>query len=209
MPQHPSRGFTLIEALVVVAIMAILAAVAAPSMSNWLLGRKAMAAAVFYQEGFAAARNAAIAHSSHSRLVLSENTANGKLDWRIDICFPKTGTVCDDNNTTDWSTTTASAANDPDTATAKFKSIERSAQAMPNGNTLQQTVTPSGATAIYFTQMGWVDGTITPRVTSMDLKPALARTGAFKPIALVVPLSGIAVICDRSAPAHDVRGCPP
>jgi len=211
MPPPAARGFTLIEALVVVAIMGTMLAVGMPAMSDWLLGRKALAAAVFYQEGFALARNTAIAHGSHSRLVLTENDGNHKLDWRVDICFPNNGSVCDDNNTTGWSTATAPAAGDPDTADAahQFRSVVRSAEAMPDSDTLRQTVNPSGATEIYFTQMGWVDGTVTPRVTSIDLSPPFTRPTAFKSVALVVPLSGIAVICDRSAPAHDVRGCPP
>ena len=210
-PARAARGFTLIEALVVVAIMGTLLAVGMPAMSDWLLGRKAMAAAVFYQEGLALARNTAITHGGHSRLVLTENAANGKLDWRVDLCFPIKDTVCDDNNQTGWSTATAVAAGDPDSAddAHKFHSVVRTASGMPDDNTMQQAVNPAGATDIYFNQLGWVDGTVTPRVASMDLAPALTRPGAFKPIAVVVPLSGIAVICDRSAPAHDVRGCPP
>ena len=209
--QRAAPGFTLIEALVVVAIMGTLLAVGMPAMSNWLLGRKAMAAAVFYQEGFALARNMAITHGSHSRLVLTENTANGKLDWRVDICFPNNGKVCDANNTTGWSTAGASAAYDPDSADAahKFRSIVRSAEAMPDDSTMQQDVEPSGASTIHFNQMGWVDGTVTPRVTRIDLSPALTRPGAFQKVAIAVPLSGIAVICDPSAAASDVRGCPP
>lgn len=202
-----ARGFTLIEAVVVVAIMSIMLVVGMPTMSNWLLGRKALAAAVFYQEGFALARSTAIAHNAHSRLVMSDNAANGKLDWRVDICFPATGVVCDDSNGS-WSTVSADDPNDPDPAKA-FRSIARNAEALPDADTLQQAVTPSGADEIYFTQLGWVDGTVTPRVTRIDLAPSLTRPGAFKRLAVVVPLSGIAVVCETDAAAGDVRGCPP
>ena len=210
-PPRGARGFTLIEALVVVAIMGTLLAVGMPAMSNWLLGRKALAAAVFYQEGFALARTMAITHGSHSRLVLTENAANGKLDWRVDICFPNKDVVCDAANTSGWSTAGAAAPHDPDSADAahKFLSVVRSAEAIPDDQTMQQDVVPSGASTIHFNQMGWVDGTVTPRVTRIDLAPALTRPGAFQKIAIGVPLSGIAVICDPSAVAPDVRGCPP
>jgi len=204
-----AHGFTLIEAVVVVAIMSVLLAVGMPSMSDWLLGRKAMAAAVFYRDGFALARGTAISHSAHSRLVMSDNTANGKLDWRVDVCFPVKDVVCDDQdkNETAWSTASADAPNDPDTAQA-FRSIVRSAEALPDGDTLQQTVTPSGAHEIYFTPLGWVDRTVGTRVERIDLQPSLTRPAAFKPLSVFMTLSGIAVICEKGVAAADVRGCP-
>jgi len=207
MRQRPAPGFTLIEAVVVVAIASVLLAVGMPSMSDWLLGRKALAAAVFYQEGFALARSTAIAHNSHSRLVLSDNAANGKLDWRVDICFPTGGVVCDDNGG-GWSTVSADDANDPDPAKA-FRSIARSAEALPDADTLQQTVTPAGANEIYFTQLGWVDRTVGSRVARIDLAPSPLRHSAFKRLSVVVPLSGIAVVCETDASVNDARGCPP
>lgn len=205
--RHAARGFTLIEAAVVVAIMGIVLAVGLPSMSNWLLGRKALAAAVFYQDGFALARNTAIAHNSHSRLVLSENAANGKMDWRVDICFPTSGIPCNDD-TGGWSTTSAAAAGDPD-PNQGFRSIARSARAMPGESDLSLDLNPSGATEVYFTPLGWIDTTVAPAVARIDLAPAPARANAFKPLSVALTLAGIASVCDPSAPAHDVRGCPP
>jgi type IV fimbrial biogenesis protein FimT len=206
-PRRPARGFTLIEAIVAVAIMCIMLAVGMPSMSNWMLGRKALAAAVFYQEGLTLARNSAIAHNSHSRLVLSENAANGKMDWRVDICFPTWDLPCDDVSG-GWSTATTPAANDPDPAQL-FRSVARSAATMPGEDSLDQAVSPSGATTVYFTPLGWVDTTVTPYLTRIDLAPALARANAFAPRSVVLTLAGIASICDPAAAAHDVRGCPP
>jgi type IV fimbrial biogenesis protein FimT len=202
-----ARGFTLIEAAVVVAIMGIVLAVGLPSMSDWLLGRKALAAAVFYQDGFTLARNTAIAHNSHSRLVLTENAANGKMDWRVDICFPTSGTPCNDV-TGGWSTATAAADGDPD-PNPVFRSITRSAQAMPGESDLAQAVSPSGATEVYFTPLGWVDTAVAPSLARIDMAPSLTRAHAFAPLAVVLTLAGIASICDPAAPAHDVRGCPP
>ena len=205
--RRAAGGFTLIEAAVVVAIMAIVLAVGMPSMSNWLLGRKALAAAVFYQDGFTLARNTAIAHNSHSRLVLTENAANGKMNWRVDICFPTSATPCNDD-TGSWSTATAAAGGDPD-PNQGFRSIVRSAGTMPGEGDLAQAVSPSGATDVYFTPVGWVDTNVAPHLARIDLAPALARAHAFTPLAVVLTLAGIASICDPSAAAHDVRGCPP
>lgn len=206
-PLRPARGFTLIEAAVVMAIMGIMLAVAMPSMSNWLLGRKAMGAAVFYQDGFTLARNTALAHNGHSRLVLSENATNGQMDWRVDLCFTDINARCDSDDSA-WSTVSANAANDPNTS-GGFKSIARSAGAMPGETEMAEILNPSGATEVYFTPLGWVDGSITTRLTNITLQPSLQRANAFKPLAVVVTLAGIAAICDPSAPAHDPRRCPP
>lgn len=210
MPPRSARGFTLIEALVVVAIMSIMLAIGMPSMSNWLLSRKAMSAAVFYQDGFALARNTAIAHNAHTRLVLTENATSGKLDWRVDLCFPVAdgGVVrCDDNNS-DWSTKDAWADNDPNKS-AQSKSVVRMATGMPTDDTLIQDVSPSGATEVFFTPLGWVDTTISQQVKAIDLSPSASRTSAFKPIRVALTLSGIASICDPSVQQPDARGCPP
>jgi type IV fimbrial biogenesis protein FimT len=206
---HPpaERGFTLIEAVVVVVIMGITLATGLPSMSNWLLGRKALAAAVFYQDGFALARNSAIAHNSHSRLVLTENAANGKMDWRVDICFPTADAPCNDA-TGGWSSAAADAANDPDPDQG-FRSISRSAEAMPGAGDLSLAVGPSGTTEVYFTPLGWVDTNVVPHLARIDLTPSLTRANAFNPLSIVLTLAGIATVCDPSAAAHDVRGCPP
>jgi type IV fimbrial biogenesis protein FimT len=206
---HPpaERGFTLIEAAVVVVIMGITLAIGLPSMSNWLLGRKALAAAVFYQDGFALARNTAIAHNSHSRLVLTENAANGRMDWRVDICFPTGDIPCNDA-AGDWSSATADAANDPDPDQG-FRSISRSAEAMPGAGDLSLAVGPSGTTEVYFTPLGWVDTNVVPHLARIDLTPSLTRANAFAPLSIVLTLAGIATVCDPSAAAHDVRGCPP
>jgi type IV fimbrial biogenesis protein FimT len=202
-----ARGFTLIEAAVVVAIMGIVLAIGLPSMSDWLLGRKALAAAVFYQDGFTLARNTAIAHNSHSRLVLTENAANGKMDWRVDICFPTSGTPCNDV-TGGWSTAAAAADGDPDPHPV-FRSFTPSAQAIPGESDHAQAVSPSGATEVYFTPLGWVDTAVAPYLARIDMAPSLTRAHAFAPLAVVLTLAGIASICDPAAPAHDVRGCPP
>jgi type IV fimbrial biogenesis protein FimT len=197
-------GFTLIEAMVVLAIIAIMAAVAIPSMSNWLLNKKAMSAAVFYQDGFAQARNTAIAHNAHTRLVLTQNAANGKMDWQIDLCFT---TPCDDSNGS-WSTATASAAGDPNPSPQTL-TIKRIADGMPDNATLPMTVGPTGTSTVYFTPLGWVDTSVTPAVSSIDFKPPTTRPNAFKEIMVKLPLGGIAAICDPHAASHATNGCPP
>ncbi|MDN4051511.1 GspH/FimT family pseudopilin [Massilia sp. YIM B02763] len=198
-------GFTLVEAAVVVAVMGILLAVGMPSMSNLILGRKAAAAAAFYQEGLTLARNQAIARNINTRLVLTENAANGQMDWRVDLCKPVDGDPCDaDNGAWSGTETPPAAAADP-----TFTSVQRSAVAMPGSDEITQGLAPSGATSIYFTPLGWVDARIPARLQRLTISPGPGRRGAFKTLTVAVTLSGVATVCDADAAAHVARGCPP
>jgi type IV fimbrial biogenesis protein FimT len=200
-----ARGFTAIEALVVVAIMGIMLAIGMPSMSNWLLSRKAIATAVFYQDGLALARNTAIAHNAHTRFVLTQNASNGQMDWQVDLCY---GTCSDSSG--NWSTTAAASSDDPDPNPGpQSKSVARSALGMPGSDVITQTLGPAGASAVYFTALGWVDTTVSPTLASIDLKPVASRATAFKEMLVKLPLGGIAAVCDPNAAAHAANGCPP
>jgi type IV fimbrial biogenesis protein FimT len=203
----PAGGFTIIEAAVTLAVMAVLMAVGIPSMSSWMQARKAAAAGAFYKEGFQLARAQAVAHNGASRLVLSENAASGQMDWRVDICFPTPSVPCNESSG-GWSTTGAAASGDPDQAHG-FRSVARSADALPSTSAMMLTVSPDDASAVYFTPLGWIDGSISPRLSRIELQPALGRQGVFRKMAVVLTLAGTASICDPGVAAHDSRGCPP
>jgi type IV fimbrial biogenesis protein FimT len=128
------------------------------------------------------------------------------MDWQVDICFPTPSTPCSATSG-GWSTTTAAAAADPDQAKG-FRSITRSADGLPATSAMMLTLADDGASAVYFTPLGWVDASVAPRITRIDLAPALGRNGAFRPLAVVVTLAGTASICDPAVAAHDSRGCP-
>jgi len=199
-------GFTFVEIAAVLAVLGILLAVGVPSMSSWMLARKADDAAGFYKDGFMLARSQAVAHNSASRMVLIDN-ANGQMDWRVDICFPTPAVPCSDTSGS-WSTTAAVAGDDPD-QTGGFRSVLRSAGTLPNSRALVSTIEPVGAEEVYFTPLGWVDSRVSPRVQAIAVAPARSRTGAFAPMKVALTLGGIAGICDPGAAAHSPKGCPP
>ncbi|MGZ5199595.1 MAG: pilus assembly FimT family protein [Telluria sp.] len=199
-------GFTLTEALVAMAVLGIVVGIGAPRMASWVSASKAGSATQFYAEGFALARNQALTHNSESRLVLTANANNSQYDWQVDICFPTPATPCNSVSGT-WSTTSAAAGSDPEGANG-FKSVLRRADALPGLATMSRALTPSNATAVYFTPLGWVDTTVAPSLQRIDLTPA--TSGAFRPAAVVVTLAGVVSKCDPSIlpTAHDSRGCP-
>lgn len=202
--RRSAGGFTLVEAIVALAVLAVLVAVALPKLSGWSQASKAEAAAAFYKEGFQLARAQAVRHHSASRLVLSDNAVTGQMDWRVDICYPTLSTPCNERSG-GWSTGAAAAAGDPDRA-GGFRSVTRSADSLAATNAVMLTLSPADVDAVYFTPLGWIDGGIAPRI---DLAPALGRQGAFKPLAVVLTLAGTASVCDPGVAAHDPRGCPP
>jgi type IV fimbrial biogenesis protein FimT len=199
-------GFSLVEALIAVVIASILLAIAVPSMSDWLMANKAAAATEFYAEGFKLARSQAVMHNSASRIVLKGN-GNGQMDWQVDICFPTAKVPCSDISGV-WSTTTSIATGDPEGANG-FKSVARVANALPNDRVLQLTFSPSGATDVYYTSLGWVDTRIDPHLSQLTLAPVTSRSGAFPHAAIVVTLAGTASICNPTVDAPDSRACPP
>ena len=201
---HPG-GFTLLEIMVALCILSTLLAVGVPKLSDWVAANRAANAVEFYADGLRQAREQALSHNSASRLVLTDNAQSQQMDWRIDICFPTPSLPCNDD-TGVWSTPLAPASNDPAGATG-YKSLVRSASALPPPSMLSVSLTPAGADQIYFTALGWVDQTVSPRLTRLSLAPAVA--GRFPSAAVVVSLAGITTKCDPNASAGDSRLCPP
>ena len=206
-PASRGDGFTLIEALVVLAIFGILLALGVPKMTLWMLSSKAAAATELYAEGFRLARQQALSHNAASRIVLTSNAGNGQMDWQVDICFLKPGVPCTDESGA-WSATDAAAPGDPEGG-AGFKSVFRSASALPPSYVLQPTLLPQGGTSVYFTSLGWVDTTFDQRLTRIQLDPTDRYKADLPASALAVSLAGTVIKCDASVAITDSRACPP
>ncbi len=205
--KNAERGFTLLELMIGLVIMGVLLAIAIPNMGSWMVATKARSAAEFYLEGFSMARRQAVGHNSASRIVLSTNAGNRQLDWQVDICFPRPGTPCDDTSGS-WSTTTTQAANDPE-GTAGYTSVFRSATSLPPTDMLAPTVAPEGATAVYYTPMGWVDTSVDNRLTRLRFDPNTRYAQEVPVAAVAVSLAGMPSKCDPTKAAGDSRACPP
>lgn len=197
-------GFTIIEAMVALVIMAILLAFGMPRMTEWLSATRAAGAAGFYAEGFSVARMQALSNNSQSRLVFVAN-AGAQPDWRVDICLRTTDVPCTLDS--DWSSETAG----PKGATgapAAFRSIRRSAATLPPATRLAVTLGPGAGNSVYFTPLGWVDTGRAQRITEVGLAAPAGQAGAFKRSAVVLTLAGVAVTCDPDAAPAASNRCP-
>lgn len=85
------RGFTLIEALVVVAIAAILAAVAGPNLSGLLLSQRVKNASFDVFSSLTYARSEAITRNSTVTVASVSTTTDWSSGWTV--TDPATGTV--------------------------------------------------------------------------------------------------------------------
>lgn len=204
-PAPGESGFTLIEALVVMAILGIIAAVGIPNMSSWLLARRAQAAAGYYMDGLVMARTMAIQHNGATRMVLNTNAVSGQMEWEVDLCFPTSQLPCDDQNGV-WSTTSTGVT---DAFGHAFTSVTRSASGLPTAATMSASFSPSGATVAYFTSLGWLNPAVSPQLRQIVLSPSYQNANAFAPVSVALTLAGIPSRCDPGAAAHTRTECPP
>lgn len=201
---HPrTRGFTLVEIMVGLAILSILLAVGVPNMKAWMTTNKAIAASEFYAEGFRLARAEAVKRNAVTRLALTANATSGQQDWQVDLCIPSATLACTDSSGA-WSTVSAPNGN---ANAADFLSVYRSAANLPGTGQMTLTRDPVDASAVYFTPLGWVDTDADSRLKSITLAPVTAD--AFPTAAIMVTLAGVVTKCNPNVASKDSRGCPP
>lgn len=201
------QGFSLIEAMVTIIALSLVLAIGMPAMANWVAVAKAQGAAEFYAEGVRTARGLALKHNAASRLVFSENSSSGQLDWQVDICYPSDELPCNRSGS-NWSTALNVATNEPEGASG-YRSLVRSARELPSSTIMSVTLAPDGADAIYFTSLGWVDVSIASRVTRVTIGSVDPTRWVFPSSSIAIPLSGMASKCVPGAAVGDSRRCPP
>lgn len=184
---NKSRGFTLVELIVAIAIIGIMSSMALPAFQGMVAGIRVRSTAESFNSGLQLARSEAIKQNSRTSFDFS-TTGETTGEW----------TVC------------SSTAIYP-CPTASIVQIKRSAEASQN---VVITATPAGSTMTTFTGLGrqYTDPITlalnnpngTAEVTTVDFSAA----GTSKRYRVVISSAGSAKLCDPSLPASNVKACP-
>ncbi len=200
-----SRGVTLIELAVVLAVVAILFAQAAPSFSAWIHNTQVRTAGESIQNGMQLARAEAI-RRNRSVMFWLTSTANPPVaDWLVGCMNPLNsagaGPVAEAPGDCPGSSTGA----------AQFNWIQKQAAADQQTALPQLTITPANATNVTFNSLGMVivnlDGSAS--ITRIDVTDPSIPGALARPLRVTVS-GGQIRMCDPSpnlTPATDPRSC--
>lgn len=178
---HNQQGVTLVELIVGIAILAILLAVGAPSLSSWIQNSQIRTAAEAMQNGLQLARAEAVRRNTSVQFVLgtasswtvgcvtavADNDADGVEDCPNNI---------QSRNSAEGSTNAVVAATQ---STLVFNGLGR---IIPASNVNIDITNPTGGTCI-------------------------ASAGAMRCLRIVVSTSGQVRMCDPAIASTDPRGC--
>jgi type IV fimbrial biogenesis protein FimT len=178
-PAH-NPGFTLIELMITVAIMAIVTAIGAPYFGAWIQNIKLRNAAESISTGLQLTRSEAVARNQEVEFVLNESNSG----WAIS-CKTVTAT-CPANIQTRMSADGSSAditVAAADDKTIVFDSLGRMTSPVPAG----------GATFTSF---------------NVDINPDILPAEKSRDLRITVDLGGGVRLCDPHVLSPDVRACP-
>jgi len=205
------RGFSLIELAVVLAVVAILYRIAAPSFGAWISNTQTRTAAESIQNGLQLARAEAI---RRNRSVIFWLTAQGTggADWMV-ACSPKwvAGAGAVPENPGDCPGPTSTTTGAPAfTTTAPVNWIQyhtASAQQTPQ---VQVATLPGGSYLVTFNSLGMEslnnDDTSAP-MTEIDITNPSAPAATARPLRVTIN-GGSIRLCDPNLTlANDPRGC--
>ncbi len=187
-----NRGFTLIELMLVIAVMGVLLAVGLPQYSIWMQNLRIRGAAESVQGGLQLARATAIARNTQAILVFRP----ASLSYFV-YTVPNPGTPPDD-----WQ--------DPDAGPAGAVDMVRRHNQADDSSSASATMTPGGAYMVTFSSLGQVvaNADASLPLTQVNITSAASTDLAVRPLRVVINPGGSTRACDPavSDPA-DPRHC--
>ena len=198
-----SRGVTLIELAVVLAVVAILFAQAAPSFSAWVHNTQVRTATESIQNGMQLARAEAIRRNRSVMFWLTSAATPPQADWLVGCANPVgTGSVPEAaGDCPGWSTGGVVAPNG--------YYIQRQAAADQQTALPQVAITPAGANNVTFNSLGMVtlnvDGSAP--ITRIDVTDPSIPTASARPLRVTVSGGQIRMCDPNLSPTADPRGC--
>lgn len=175
------NGFSLVELMIVVAIVAVLLLIAAPNFASWMNNARIRSAAESIQDGLRIARNEAAQRGTKIRFELASATA---ASWTV-CQLPSTGTACTASGSTVIETRGATESQVTLTGSTKISALTSTATVLSGG-------IPGGVT---FDPLARPSGYGTDSLTRVDVDGVKAG----RRLVLLVSSGGMVRECDPSA----------
>ena len=177
-------GFTMIEMMIVVAILAIIFSMAMPSYRVWIENTRIRNAAESIQNGMQQARTEALQRNALVRFTLNGNTTR----WQV-------GCV------------TVVADNDGD-GKEDCPAVIHQRTTVDNSTTLTTTPLPGGTSVITYNGIGSrVAIPAAPELTSVTVDNTSIAAADSRELRVTIGVGGNVKMCDPNLPAGDLRRC--
>lgn len=188
-PPSFSHGFTMVEAMVVVVILAILVALAVPNLAVWTTNARIRSVTDSLANGMKLARAEAIRRNASIALVL-DNSGASWGSWCI--VSPQPGMEVYETNGT--------------CASAAAGTIVSQVQQGEGGDGV--SITPNGGSRfVVFSSVGLKDTTFSFDRADITAVSSGLPVATLLALRILVAGSGSVRTCDVNAPAGDVRAC--
>ena len=198
-----SRGFSLVELLVGMAIFGVLMALALPSYSGWIRNAKIRTTAESVQNGLQLAKAEAVRRNTVARFQLIDlvdnscdlNSAGPHWVVSLDSVVGKCGSAASDTT-------------DP-----RIVQLRGSAEGSDNNTVLAAALAGGGAaqSALVFNGMGRLtptpSGSINIDVSNPAAGACLADNGKVRCLRVVITVGGQIRMCDPALPSGDTQAC--
>lgn len=197
--RRQEKGFTLIEALIAMALLILLITLGAPSYATWIRNNQIRTAAESILNGLQLARSEAIKRNSLVRFQLVSDLTNG-------CTISSTGT--------NWivsvdSAASSCAATGSDTVAPRIIQ-KRSSQEGSASTSVSATLTGGSSASVVFDSFGRVQtSSLASSISSINISITGATAGAYRDLRIAIAPGGRIIMCDPAVTASgDTRRCP-